>query len=139
MNKTLWIVVLGIVLAGMAGCSGGGKYAEVKTLLDKQVAVMEDYVTSLEKAGSAKDVADAINRYAVASKDLMPRMKALSEKYPEMGQEKEPPAELKPLMEKLKDLGMRMGQASMKAFQYMSDPLVQAAQKNLMESARSGM
>lgn len=137
MKKTLCIFGLGTMLLSLFACSGKGKYAEAKTLLDKQVAVMEDYVSSLEKATSGADVAAAITRYGEATRDLMPQMNALAGKYPDLKNEKEPPAELKPSLDKLKDLGMRMAQASMKSMQYMNDPAVQEAQKKMAESLSS--
>ncbi len=133
MKRKLWVAVALVAVAGLVSCSGGGKYGEAKEIMTQQVAAMEDYASSLEKATSAADVAAAIERFSEAQRNLAPRMNALAEKYPDLKGEKEPPAELQPLMNQLKELGMRMAQASMKSIQYMSDPAVQEAQRKLMQ------
>ena len=137
MSKTVAWAVLVLVVAGFAACGGGGKYGAVKSVMGKQIAVMESFAAAMEKAGNAQDVAAALNAYAAEQKDLMPEMMDLQKKYPELATQKEPPAELKAEMEKLQQIGMRVASASMKAAQYMADPVVQEAQKKLAESMAS--
>ena len=135
MKKNLTIVALSLLLVGLAACGGGGKYAEVKSVMEKQVAGMETFISGLEKASSGPEVAAAFSGYADVIKTLAPQMKALSEKYPEMKNEKEMPAELKPIMDKMEELTKRLGAATMKAAPYLMDPAVQEAQKKFMEAA----
>jgi hypothetical protein len=137
LKKTLWSVVAILFVLGALACSGGGKYGEAKSLMEKQIASLENYVGALEKAGSAADVAAAFNKYADDMKTMGPAMKALLEKYPDLKSEKEPPAELKPLMAKMEELTKRIGPATMKVAQYLMDPAVQEAQKKFMEAASS--
>ncbi len=136
-KMTAWMVV-GLLVAGALACGGGGKYASAKSLINKQIAIMEDYADAMEKAGSAAEVAKALNAYAAGQKDLIPAMKKFQEQYPEMKDQKEPPAELKAEMDKMQQVMGRIMSASMKAAQYMSDPVVQEAQKKLGE-AMSGV
>ncbi|HNX98191.1 MAG TPA: hypothetical protein PKK12_10965 [Candidatus Aminicenantes bacterium] len=130
------VAAVGFVFTILA-CSSGGKYGEAKTVLEKQVAGMETFVTALEKAGSSAEVAAAFTGYAETMKVLAPQMKALAEKYPDLKNEKEPPAELKPLMDQIQAISQRMAPATMKAAQYMMDPAVQEAQRKFMEAAAS--
>jgi hypothetical protein len=133
-NKSMAWMVLVLVAAGFAACSGGGKYGEVKSMLNKQLAAMESFAAAMEKAGSAQEVAAALTAYGSAQKELMPAMMELQKKYPDLATQKEPPAELKAEMDKLQQIGQRVAMASMKAAQYMSDPVVQEAQQKLAES-----
>jgi hypothetical protein len=137
-NKTMAWMVMALVVAGAAACGGGGKYGSAKSLINKQIAIMEDYAQAMEQATSAPEVAKALDAYAAAQKELIPAMKKFQEQFPEMKNQAEPPAELKPEMDKMQQVMGRVMAASMKAAQYMSDPVVQEAQKRLGESM-SGM
>ncbi len=136
-NKTMAWMVMGLLVAGLAACGGGGKYASAKSLINRQIAIMESYADAMEKAGSAPDVARALNAYAAATKDLVPAMKKFQEQFPEMKEQAEPPVELKPEMDKMQQVMGRIMSASIKAAQYMQDPVVQEAQKKLGEAMSS--
>jgi hypothetical protein len=133
----VWLAVV-LMIGGVAACGGGGKYASAKALMGKQLAAMSHYADAMEKAGNAQEVAAAMNAYAAEQKELIPAMKEVQQKFPEMMAQKEPPVELKEEMEKMQQIGQRVAAASMKAVQYMSDPVVQEAQKKFAESM-SGM
>jgi hypothetical protein len=136
--KTMVGLVVLLMVAGAVACGGGGKYASAKSVIAKQIDIMNRYADAMEKAGNAQDVAAALNAYAADSKDLIPAMKKFQEQYPEMKNQSEPPAELKPEMDKMQAIMGRIMSASMKAAQYMQDPAVQEAQKKLGE-AMAGM
>ena len=136
-RKTMAWMAMAMLIASAAACGGGGKYGEAKALMAKQLTAMENYAAAMEKAGNAQDVAAALNAYAADQKELMPAMMELQKKYPELAAQKEAPAELKAEMEKLKEISTRIMSASMKAAQYMADPVVQEAQKKLAESMTS--
>jgi iron-sulfur cluster repair protein YtfE (RIC family) len=131
-------MAVGMALLALVACSKGGKYGEARELMSQQVSLMENYVSAMEKASSAAEVAAAITRYAESSRELLPKMQALAEKYPDLKGEREAPAELKPLTDKLRELGTRMAQAAMKNVQFMSDPAVQEANRKLAESFTTG-
>jgi hypothetical protein len=135
-KKTAWMVVALMVL-GAAACGGGGKYASAKALIGKQISIINRYADAMDKAGSAQEVAAALNTYAADSKALLPEMKKFQEQFPEMKDQAEAPAELKPEMDKMQEAMGRMMSASMKAAKYMQDPVVQEAQKNLAEAMSS--
>ena len=136
--KTMICLAVVLMVAGAVACGGGGKYASAKSLIAKQIDIMNDYADAMEKAGNAQDVAAALNAYAAETEELIPAMKKFQEQFPEMKNQAEPPAELKPEMDKMQTVMGRIINASMKAAQYMQDPAVQEAQKKLGE-AMSGM
>ena len=133
-SKTMVGLVVVLMIAGGVACGGGGKYASAKSLIGKQISIINSYVDAMEKAGNAQDVVAALNAYTADMKDLIPAMKKFQEQFPEMKDQKEPPAELKPEMDKMQEVMGRMMTASMKAAQYMQDPAVQEAQKKLGEA-----
>jgi len=136
-RKMMAWVVMAMLVAAAAACGGGGKYASAKSVVNKQIAIMENYADAMEKAGNAQDVAAALNAYAAEQKELVPAMKKVQEQFPELKDQAEPPAELKAEMDKMKAIMGRIISASMKAAQYMQDPAVQEAQKKLAESMSS--
>jgi len=92
---------------------------------------MEQYVVSIEKAISAKDVVKAMDRFTEGMTKLQPTLKKLTEKYPELENSQSPPEELKGLQTKMEDVGQRMAGAMMKIGPYMTDPEVQKAQERM--------
>jgi hypothetical protein len=132
-KRMVWLAAV-LLVGGALACGGGGKYAQAKKLINKQIDIMVNYADAMEKAGNAQDVAAALNAYAAASAELAPEMKKFQEQYPELKNQAEPPVELKPEMEKMQQVMGRIMSASMKAAQYMQDPAVQEAQKKLGEA-----
>jgi hypothetical protein len=133
-SKTMIGCLAALMIVGGIACGGGGKYASAKSLIAKQIEIMNRYADAIEKAGNAKEVAAALNAYAADSKELIPAMKKFQEQFPEMKNQAKPPTELKPEMDKMQAVMGRMMSASMKAAQYMRDPAVQEAQKKLGEA-----
>ena len=112
------------------GCSDK-KYADAKELNEDAVKVMEEYVAELDKSGNAKDVATAMNHFADKMEALMPKMKKLAEKYPELKDTSNPPEELRDSQKKAEALGQKMAGSMMKIMPYMNDPQVQKAQERM--------
>ena len=117
----------------IAGCAGKGKYDDAKKVNKEYMALVKDYVDDLEKIENAQDAAKAINRFADGMEALWPKMKALTEKYPELKDRNNVPEELKGMQEEAAEVGKKMGAAMMKLMPYMKDPEVQKAQKRLQE------
>jgi hypothetical protein len=145
MKKTLILCVAFCLIAGVAACKKGGgdyaalgKYAEVGPTVDKFIAANEDFAAALEKAASADDVAAALNAVADKMSGLAPQMKAIAEKFPEFKAQNEPPAELKPLNDRIMAVMTKMMGSMGKLAPYMSDPKVQAAQQKY-QAAMAGM
>lgn len=120
----------------LAAC-GGGADAGPKATMEKVAVVMENLANSMEKADSAASVAAALNAYTDAMEKLIPEMKAVNEKHPElktMGKEGgEIPAEYKEVVDRMTKAGEKMGTSMMKLGQFYADEAVQAAQKRFTE------
>ena len=121
-----------VVLSLIAGCAG--KYADAKKVNKEYMALIQGYIDDLDKTENAQDAAKAINRFADGMQDLWPKMKALSEKYPELRDRENVPEELKEMQTEAEEVGKKMGSAMMKLMPYMQDPEVQKAQKRLQET-----
>jgi len=93
--------------------------------------ITEAYVADLEKAGDAKDVAKAMNRYADALEAHWPKMKKLAEKYPELKDTENVPKELEASQKAAEAVGQKMAGTFMKIMPYMKDPEVRKAQERM--------
>ena len=85
----------------------------------------------LDKSGNAKDVAKAINHFADKMEAIMPRMKKLAEKYPELKDTSNVPEELRDSQKKAEAAGRKIAGSMMKIMPYMADPEVQKAQERM--------
>ena len=92
---------------------------------------VEDYIAEIDKADNAKDVAKVVNQFADGMEDLMPKMRKLSEKYPELKDRANPPEELKETWKKAEEMGLKMAGSMVKLIPYMMDPEALNAQKRL--------
>ncbi len=119
-------VVMVLFVLIFAAC-GGGKYDDVKDVMNGQAKAMEKYINAMENAGSAQDVVGAINGFTSDMKVLVPKMKKTMDQYPEIAGKNEPPEELKGEVEAMKAVSGKMQGAMMKIMQYMQDPAVQKA------------
>lgn len=125
-------VVFGL-LALVAAC-GSGKYGDANELFKDQAKVTEDYVNGLENAKDAEAVAATIDKYTEGMKDLIPRINAFQEKYPELkdlGKNAKVPEELKDVSERLNAASAKLQAATMNMMKYMMDPKVQQAMQRM--------
>jgi hypothetical protein len=132
MKKLFSWLVVGLFLLVYA-CGGGDN---PKSVMKDYLEVMEGLINSLDKAGSANDVAAAMEKFVVKMKDLKPRMKAVGEKYPElkkMGADGKFPDEFKEFEGRIKEMMPKMMGVLGKIAQYASDPKVVEAQKKFQE------
>jgi hypothetical protein len=130
MKKMVLVTVVFLLLFGLA-VYGGGVYSEVKLLMEKVVLSLEKLTTGLEEAEDADDVVAALDSYTSDILPLAPKMKELIKKYPELKELKDEntcPEELRPVMQKIEELGERMVLGFVKVQQYTNDPKVKAAQ-----------
>ncbi len=136
MKKVILILTVAVIIMGLSAC-GGDKYAEAKKLMNQYADATEAYVADLEKVASADDAANALNKYADEMEKLGPKMKALGEKFPELKNQKEPPAEMKAEIDRIGAAMQKMIPAMQKAGQYMMDPKVQEAQQRFTKAMQS--
>lgn len=132
--RSIAAMVMALSIAMVILACGGGEYGEAIEVNQKFVDAMESYLDEVEKADSGSAVAAAINAYAEKVEKLAPRMKAVSQKYPEWEDRTKIPEALKPLTEKAENLSQRMAGSFMTAMQYMQDAKVQAAQQRLAKA-----
>ena len=81
MKKNLWISAICLVLLMFVlNSCGGGKYSDVISLNHQFGKLMEQYANDIDKAGNAKDVAKAMNRFSDSAEKLVPKMKKISDR-----------------------------------------------------------
>ncbi|MBP7584978.1 MAG: hypothetical protein KBA61_13135 [Spirochaetes bacterium] len=134
MKKHIAIIAAITLLFG-AGCKRG-KYSDINEALDDLISIQESYITAIQNAQNAGDVAKAINSYADSFMKLKPRIESFEQKYPELKQSKEPPEELKGNFERLQKSAEKLATASMTMLKYLEAPEVQKAIERLKELSK---
>jgi len=127
---TILAVVISIWLPLTAAFAAD--YSDAVKVNEQFVAAMEQYVEELTSANSGPTVAAAFNNYTDVMEKLVPQLKAMKEKYPELGSG-ELPEVMKPLAERAEQLGGKMAGAMMNIVPFMGDPSVQAAQQRMAQ------
>lgn len=127
----VWVGCLGLVL--LAGCSEK-KYADAKQVNEEYISAAETYVAAMEKVDSAQTAAKAMNAFADEMERLLPKMKAVAEKYPELKDGDQVPEELKGLAQRAEQVGQKMGSVMMNIMPYMQDPEIQKAQMRFQQA-----
>jgi hypothetical protein len=130
------LIILSISVIFFAGCkSSGSKYSDLKILLQDVIKANEEYVGTLEKATTAKDVAEAINKLGGLVEKYAARADEIEKRHPELKDidKKNPPSELKDEYDKLNQLEERRVKVSIKMMVYMKDPEVLKAIQDLVK------
>jgi len=112
----------------------GGEYDDAVAVNGKFVSAVESYVSDMETANDADSVADAVNDFAAQVEKIVPEMKKISERYPELKDPEQIPEKLKESQAEAEAVSMEMAGQMMKAFSYMGDEDVQAAQVRLQKA-----
>ena len=132
-RKTALVWIGGAIMAllMLAAC-GSSEYGDIEEIISDQAKITEAYVTGLEEAKSAEDVADVINDFTDGMKDLIPKIKTYQETHPEiwLGGE-DIPDNIKAQQERLEEISGKIQSSFMKLITYMSDPKVQEALTNM--------
>lgn len=134
MKKHLAIIAAIALLFG-AGCKSG-KYSDINDALNDLIKIQDAYVTAIQGAQNAGDVAKAINSYADSFMKIKPRIESFEQKYPELKVSKEPPEELKENFERLQKSAEKLATASMSMLKYLEAPEVQKAIERLKELSK---
>ena len=113
----------------MAGC--GKKYSEVVEVNRDFAGQMQAYIDDVAKVDSADKAAAAIHKLADGMEKLVPKMKAVKKKYPELKNAETLPDELKKTEQEMETVGREFGASFMKLMPYMADKKVQEAQARL--------
>jgi len=139
MRKTLILCAVLVLALSMAACkgggtAGGGKYADVKEVMDKYIGANEKFATALEGAKTADEVVAALNTLTETTKIVAPKLKSFETKYPEFKNQDNPPEELKPLMDRMMAAAGKMMGAMQKIAEFATDPKVMEAQTKFQEA-----
>jgi hypothetical protein len=133
-KKALILCVVVVLVLSVAACKGGGKYADVQKVMDKYIGANEKFATALEGAKTADEVVAALNALTETTKAVAPELKAFDTKYPELKNQDNPPAELKPIMDRMMAAAGKMMNAMQKIAPFASDAKVQEAQTKFQEA-----
>ncbi|HQO39276.1 MAG TPA: hypothetical protein PK986_02300 [Spirochaetota bacterium] len=116
-------------------------YADVKIFINRLLGIYRDFILDVESSDDPRIIADSVNRLSDSLELLIPEIKRLNAKYPELGNFMDsPPAELKPGVSLLNRTGPLMSDALLKASRLRADKSVAEALKRLeavMEKMKS--
>ncbi len=130
--KRFALILVGLILGfGMLNGCGKGEYDEVIEYNDQFVSITKEYVNGLNTAESGKDVAKAMNKFADEFEKLIPKMKEVNQKFPDLQNTKDLPQELMTSQEEAKAVGMEFASSFMKSMKYAMEPEVAEAQKRM--------
>lgn len=101
MKKLIICVIVMACFAMVAGCVSD-KYADLKKTYTVVIKIHNDMSNALERANSAKEVANAITVFSDSLLALKPELLKIQEKYPELNNDENIPQELKPLRAQVK-------------------------------------
>jgi predicted nuclease with TOPRIM domain len=131
MKKTTMVLCAGIMAVSLLSVGCGGKYSDVKKVNGEFSTVVKSFSADIEKVENAGDAAKALNKFADNLEELMPKMQALSDKYPELEDETNLPEELQELQAETEEAAQKMVGNMMKLMNYLQDPEVMKAQQRL--------
>jgi len=129
-NKWLILFAAAVFLVGTFSC-GGDNYADVKKVLTDSNKVLEAFLEDMGKADNANRVANILTDFNKAMGKLMPEMRLLEEKYPELLKGQEIPPELGEVGQKSMELWKQFPNVLMQVQQYTEDKKVQKAMDEL--------
>ena len=128
-----------LVVVFIAAC-GKGSYQDLRSVMEEFLTAQEAYVEGMENVQSPEDLAATMNNFADAIEKIGPKMKEMTEKYPEIMKENEMPESLKDLDERGKALQARMQNLSQEKFnEYISDEKVLEAAQRMGKAFQSMM
>ena len=137
------VLVLCLILSFSAACKKSGeaasaadKYAAVKETLTAYVSLLETCAKEVEAATEGAAIAAALNKMNDGMQTVAPKIKSLSQAYPELDNPANIPADLRAFMEKMDAVQPVMMKAMEKANAFSSDPVVQMALGRFAEIQR---
>lgn len=105
--NTLRVLTVILVFVVMNGCAGKDKSEEIRTVMEKNLKIMENFIKSVGETEDPQVFLSALQKMKTEIQKLIPEMNELDKKYPELfklDEKKEPTPELKNI---LKDLVVR--------------------------------
>jgi uncharacterized protein YjgD (DUF1641 family) len=135
---SLYAMSIGFLIVLIAAGCSDGKYREAKKVMAAQLEAMKTYVSDIEKAENSKEMAESITAYSREIKKLIPEIKKMNEKYPELLSEEKRPEEMREIYLEFKGFSEKIQGAMFKVMKHMNDPEVRSAIKEQGE-VMSGM
>ncbi len=129
------LLILSLLICFCYAC--GGKYDDAVQVNEDFIEIMEEYGTDIENAKNAEEIIVAMDKFAEGVDKLAPRMKAIKEKYPDLGTKQDLPEELKASQKEMAKVGTKMTRSFMKIAEYMTNPDVLAAQMRIGQVMQS--
>ncbi|MEA1929150.1 MAG: hypothetical protein U9N73_13170 [Candidatus Auribacterota bacterium] len=120
MKNVVVMVTIAAFLVVVSGC-GGGKYADVKEVMNTQADMMEEFAVGIENAQNSDDVLVVLAKLQKTAEGNKEEMMAVAEKYPEIQGNDSPPEELKEEMKRMQDVAPKFFGALMKIGQDYGD------------------
>jgi hypothetical protein len=114
--------------------NSGIKYRDAKRILAELIKLYEDFILKIESTEDPKIISSAVNNFSAGLDKLIPEMKRVNSKYPELEKFKiSPPAELKNESALLEVLEPRLRDAFFKIKMFSSDEDVKKATEDLQK------
>lgn len=136
------ISLAGITALALIISCGGSKYSDIKGFINDVIKTQEDFLSSVEKAGSEDDIVKGIDTFGDRIVKLGEQSLEIKKKYPDSDKwDKQPPAELKEEFDRLNAQTAKFEKVFMNENirKYMMDPKVQKAFMDMgkkMENAK---
>ncbi len=130
------IVVLALLFLSLAFLNAApGEHDDIIAFLAQQTKMMDECVTNMDKATNENEVAAVITKLKDDLNALIPIIKVLVVKYPEMEKimETNPSEDLKVEVDKMKAVTVKMGPSMMKIKQFVDKEVVTKALMELNE------
>ena len=129
------IIATALSLAALAAAvQAGGRYDDAIQVTKDFLGVMETYMEKMESASDANSVAAAMNWFADAVEPIIPDLRAVAQKYPELKNPDTIPPEFRKLQQDSEAMGQRFSGWMTKIAAYGDNPKVQAAQKRIAQT-----
>ncbi len=131
------LTVIGIILAAMLACSGGGQYEDLIKTMESTAKVMETLIEEMDQAEDGETVASALNRFADELAVLQPKMVELLKKYPELQNPENLPPEIREIVSRVETFEReKLTGVFMKSTRYSKDPEVARAMQKIQETMK---
>lgn len=135
-KKIIFSGLLFFIMSSMV-CYAGSKYGDAVKVNNEFFAIMEKFISALDKADNGGSVAKAMNGFAEGIDKITPKMKKVMEAHPELKDHTTMPEELKALQKKGEAIQKKFSHSFMKAMQYAQDAEVKKAQERIGDAMRA--
>ncbi len=137
MKKLLSVVaILGLFM--VAACGGGGG-SDVKSVMGDLLDTVDKFAADGGGASDGDAFAAAIENFSDKMKEIIPKMKALKDKYPQLMQGKDIPPELAEFKDRIEGMQDKMKAGMGKMMNFASNPKVMEAIKKMQEAMKDMM